>query len=196
MTSLSSLLPQLQCQRCGFVSCDAYAQAMQHKGIPGDRCAPGGFRVRAALNAALGSDHDKIDPAYDHPELPTKVIIDETICIGCALCIKACPVDAIVGSGKLMHTVIEAACTGCELCRPVCPVDCITPVEQLPPDSPAWQALMQSSGLTFRQHWLRREGRVSLDNSSTGFAKNSQSSLQEDIQASVARVRARRQNSG
>ena len=96
MTSLSSLLPQLQCQRCGFVSCDAYAQAMQHKGIPGDRCAPGGFRVRAALNAALGSDHDKIDPAYDHPELPTKVIIDETICIGCALCIKACPVDAIV----------------------------------------------------------------------------------------------------
>ncbi len=129
MTSLAErihdALPQTQCTRCGFQDCQAYAEAIALRGEPINQCPPGGqegverlaqitHQASLPLNAAFGL------------EAPRSVaVIDESWCIGCTLCIKACPTDAIVGASKLMHTVMESYCTGCALCLPPCPVDCI-----------------------------------------------------------------------
>jgi Na+-translocating ferredoxin:NAD+ oxidoreductase subunit B len=122
---IDALLPQTQCRRCGHDGCRPYAEAVAAGSVPINRCPPGGAATVAALAALLDNAVLALDPAYG-PALPFAVArIDETTCIGCALCIKACPVDAIVGASKLMHTVLGDHCTGCELCLPPCPVDCI-----------------------------------------------------------------------
>ena len=124
--AIDALLPQTQCQLCEFDGCRPYAQAILQKEAPINRCLPGGVDVLRQLAALTGDD-----PAPFEAELiaktkaPTRVLIDESICIGCTKCIDACPTDAIIGSGKRMHTVIMDACTGCELCLPPCPIDCI-----------------------------------------------------------------------
>ncbi|MFT3720131.1 RnfABCDGE type electron transport complex subunit B [Pseudorhodoferax sp.] len=118
-------LPQTQCTRCGYPDCAGYARAIADGEAPINRCAPGGLQGIERLARLTGQPAVPLDP--DHgPEAPRQMAwIDEAWCIGCTLCIKACPVDAIIGSHKLMHTVAEAHCTGCELCIPACPVDCI-----------------------------------------------------------------------
>ena len=122
---LHAALPQTQCTRCGYPDCAAYAQAIADEQAAINRCPPGGAQGVQRLADLTGRPVLALDPAHGTEGPRTVAVIDEAWCIGCTLCIKACPTDAIVGSNKRMHTVIEPACTGCELCIPVCPVDCI-----------------------------------------------------------------------
>ena len=124
-TRIDALLPQTQCTRCGFPTCRAYAQAIASGDADIDRCPPGGDDGVAALASLLGRASKALDPEYGIESAPIVALIDESICIGCTKCIQACPVDAIVGASKRMHTIIADECTGCELCLPPCPVDCI-----------------------------------------------------------------------
>jgi len=122
---LHQALPQTQCMRCGYADCAAYAQAIAHSQAGIDQCPPGGAEGVARLAALTGSVPGPVNPEHGVEGPRPVAVIDESWCIGCTLCIKACPTDAILGANKHMHTVIEPWCTGCELCIPVCPVDCI-----------------------------------------------------------------------
>ena len=123
---IDALLPQTQCQRCTFAGCRPYASALAHGEADINQCPPGGDATAAALARLLGREERPVDPRFGSvPVQPLVAWIDESACIGCVKCIQACPVDAIVGASKFMHTVIAAQCTGCELCIPPCPVDCI-----------------------------------------------------------------------
>ena len=122
---IDALLPQTQCTRCGFPTCRAYADAIATGEADIDRCPPGGADGVAALAHLLDVATKPLDTAYGIEAPPIVAVIDEDVCIGCTKCIQACPVDAIVGAAKRMHTIIAAECTGCELCLPPCPVDCI-----------------------------------------------------------------------
>lgn len=123
--SIDALLPQTQCRQCGFAGCRPYAEAIAAGRADINQCAPGGDGVVRDLAALLGVSFKPLNPAFGVCKPPAVAVIDEETCIGCTLCIQACPVDAIVGAAKVMHTVIAAECTGCKLCIPPCPVDCI-----------------------------------------------------------------------
>ncbi len=126
---LHEALPQTQCTRCGYPDCRAYAEAMAAGEAGINQCPPGGAEGIARLAQLTGQPVQPLSSSHG-VEAPLSVaVIDENWCIGCTLCQPVCPTDAIVGSHKLMHTVIESACTGCQLCLPVCPVDCIEMVE-------------------------------------------------------------------
>lgn len=136
---LLDALPQTQCTRCGYPDCAAYAQAIADGEAAINQCPPGGAEGVARLAALTGQAVQPLNPA-NGTEGPRSVAwIDESWCIGCTLCLKACPVDCIVGGNKRMHTVIESQCTGCELCIPVCPVDCIA-LENVTGDRTGWAA--------------------------------------------------------
>lgn len=123
---INDLLPQTQCGRCTFTGCKPYATALVEGRADINHCPPGGDATARALATALNRPYKPVDPKFG--VMPSQQIvawIDEPACIGCTKCIQACPVDAIVGASKFMHTVISAQCTGCELCIPPCPVDCI-----------------------------------------------------------------------
>jgi Na+-translocating ferredoxin:NAD+ oxidoreductase subunit B len=122
---IDGLLPQTQCTRCGFDGCRPYAAAIAEGRADIDQCPPGGDAGVAKLAALLGRPAKSLNPEFGACAPPAVAVIDEEICIGCTKCIQACPVDAIVGASKRMHTVISSWCTGCELCIPPCPVDCI-----------------------------------------------------------------------
>ena len=139
MTSLAqridALLPQTQCTKCGYDGCRPYAEAIAAGEAAINQCPPGGDDGVSKLAALLHREVKPLNPANGVYRPPQVAFIDEAVCIGCTKCISACPVDAIVGASKLMHTVIASWCTGCELCLPPCPVDCIAlePVDGLPP---------------------------------------------------------------
>jgi electron transport complex protein RnfB len=122
---IDALLPQTQCTKCGFAGCRPYAEAIAAGQAQINRCPPGGAAGVARLAALLGRPALPLDPECGQEEPRMAALIDEARCIGCTLCIRACPTDAIVGAAKLMHTVVIEHCTGCELCLPPCPVDCI-----------------------------------------------------------------------
>ncbi len=130
VSAINSLLPQTQCAQCGYVGCEPYAQALADGDAATHLCPPGGEKLFQQLNALLGKEQSGPPPATPEHAVAK---IDEAACIGCALCLPPCPVDAIAGASGYLHTVIEAECTGCELCIPACPVDCIRLVE-VPPE--------------------------------------------------------------
>ena len=124
-TRIDAVLPQTQCGQCGYAGCRPYAEAIAGESELINRCPPGGEAVIRKLAAITGQPRIALDASCGLHKPPQIARIDESRCIGCTLCIQACPVDAIVGAAKLMHTVIADHCTGCELCLPPCPVDCI-----------------------------------------------------------------------
>ncbi|TZF90166.1 Rnf electron transport complex subunit RnfB [Cognatilysobacter lacus] len=126
---LDRLLPQTQCGQCGFDGCLPYAEAMARGEAAVDRCPPGGDAGARALARVLGVPPLPYDRARGLQGPVRVALVIEDDCIGCTKCIQACPVDAIIGGAKHMHTVLESLCTGCDLCVPACPVDCIVMVE-------------------------------------------------------------------
>jgi Na+-translocating ferredoxin:NAD+ oxidoreductase subunit B len=122
---IDALLPQTQCTRCGYEGCHPYAQALADTHTAINRCPPGGSAGIDALAALLGREPAPLDPACGSDADPGLAWIDHNACIGCARCLPACPVDAIIGAQRYLHTVLERGCTGCELCIASCPVDCI-----------------------------------------------------------------------
>jgi electron transport complex protein RnfB len=118
-------LPRIQCAQCGYPGCRPYAEAVANGQAEINRCPPGGGETIKALAALLGREELPLDETLGRASMDRVARIDEPICIGCNLCARACPVDAIVGVPHMMHTVLAGHCTGCELCLPPCPVDCI-----------------------------------------------------------------------
>ena len=136
---IDALLPQTQCGQCGFAGCRPYAEAMAKGEADINQCPPGGETTIIALADLLDVEVKPLSAEHGvEKEIPTVVYIDEQTCIGCTLCIQACPVDAILGAAKQMHTVIENECTGCNLCIPPCPVDCIH-VKPVEPTLHSWK---------------------------------------------------------
>jgi electron transport complex protein RnfB len=192
---IDAVLPQTQCEQCGYHGCRPYAEAIAHGEAPINRCPPGGADGIARLAALLDQPLLPLDPAHgvEKPRMLARIV--EADCIGCTKCIQACPVDAIVGAAKLMHTVIADDCTGCELCVPACPVDCIV-LELMP----AAQAQDPAHADAARAHFQRREARLARERSAretelaarkaavevTGVSEN-------PVLAALARARAKQQ---
>lgn len=156
--AIDAALPQTQCTRCGYPDCAGYAQAIATGQAGINLCPPGGqegierlAHITGQAPAPLSAEHGTEGPRQ-------VAIIDEAWCIGCTLCIKACPTDAIVGANKLMHTVIEPWCTGCELCIPVCPVDCIQ-LENVTGERTGWAAWSAAQAQTARARYQARQSR-------------------------------------
>ena len=131
---IDALLPQTQCTRCGYAGCRPYAEAIANGVAAINQCPPGGSATIAALATLLERDPLPLNPTNGVEGPPLVAVIDEERCIGCIKCLPPCPVDAIIGSRRLMHTVIAQLCTGCELCVAPCPVDCISMIARTGPD--------------------------------------------------------------
>ena len=202
--AVDALLPQTQCRRCGFDACRPYAEALVRGEANINRCPPGGEATVAALARALGRPVVPLDPARG-PSGPRETArIVESECIGCTVCIRACPVDAIIGARKWMHAVLENECTGCGLCVEPCPVDCIAlvPARTGPATPEAW--LAERAPLARRRFERRRARESALDPAPhrreradrIGAVESLRTRTVEqrraDIAAAVERVRARK----
>mgnify|MGYP000396703562 CR=1 FL=1 len=152
---IDELLPQTQCTRCGYPSCLDYATAINNGEAEINQCPPGGDEGIAKLAKLLNRPILPLNKIHGEIKPRQVAVIDENVCIGCTLCIKACPVDAIIGSNKMMHTVIADFCTGCDLCVPACPVDCI--IMEDVPDSTWTKKQREESRLRFEHRKLRKQ---------------------------------------
>jgi Na+-translocating ferredoxin:NAD+ oxidoreductase subunit B len=213
--ALDAALPQTQCTRCGYPDCHSYAQAMAQDGADINRCPPGGAEGIVRLARLSGRAVKPLDAARGVEGPRRLAVIDEAWCIGCTLCIKACPVDCIVGASKQMHTVIDELCTGCDLCVPVCPVDCIAMVAVTGTRSgwDAWSAPQADEArqrYAFHRQRVEREQREN-DERLAGKAQAKLADLEGQsqiadpellerkravIEAAMARAKAARESSG
>lgn len=159
---INDALPQTQCTRCGYPDCQRYAEAIASGEAGINQCPPGGTEGVARLAAITGQPITALNPENGFEGPRTIAIIDEAWCIGCTLCIGVCPTDAIVGSNKRMHTVIEPYCTGCELCIPACPVDCIS-LEPVDMALTGWAAWPQNLADLARQRYDARQVRLARE---------------------------------
>ena len=159
---LEAALPQTQCTRCGYPDCRSYAEAIAQGEAGINRCPPGGAEGIERLSLISGQPVLPLDINRGEEVPRALAVIDEAWCIGCTLCIKACPVDCILGASKLMHTVIDVQCTGCELCVPVCPVDCIAMVP-VTPGRTGWQAWTDSQAHEARERYAWHRERTARD---------------------------------
>ena len=189
-----ALLPQTQCARCGYDGCQPYAEAVAAGTAEINQCPPGGAATIAALARLLGRQPLPLNPANGvEPTADLVAMIDEQVCIGCYKCILACPVDAIVGAAKRMHTVIAAECSGCELCIPPCPVDCIA-LEPRPLSlpAPAAQAPLWRRRHSARKARLAREQEARIEARRRRAPTLRDRAQAFDITAAIDRARARR----
>ena len=204
--SILALLPQTQCTRCGYPDCAAYASAIARDQAGINQCPPGGAEGVRRLAAVTGQPEAGLKPENGVESFRSVAIIDEDWCIGCTLCVDACPTDAILGSNKTMHTVIELYCTGCELCIPVCPVDCIQ-LENVSGNATGWGAWSQAqanqardryalSGMRRTRHLLDGGNRLEQAEPGKPTARdcgtNAPQSKKELIAAVLQRARAKR----
>ncbi len=184
IAAVDALLPQTQCRQCAYPDCHSYAAAIVTEGETINRCLPGGVKVLRELGALLNQDAETFVPEMsEKTRLPQRAVIREAECIGCAKCIQACPVDAIIGSAKLMHTVIADVCTGCGLCVPPCPVDCI----DLAPTAASTASLPALSARRYQKRTARL-ARQEVKLSQTP-PRETLEARQAAIQAAVARTR-------
>jgi len=199
---IDAVLPQTQCTKCGHDGCRPYAEAIA-RGEPINRCPPGGTAGIAALAQVTGRPPLALDPAHGEQRPLHVAVIDEALCIGCTLCIQACPVDAIVGAPRAMHSVVAAWCNGCDLCVAPCPMDCIAMVPVAPPR--AWttaDAAASRARYHARRSRLERERGERAD-AQLARAEHKLAALDGDdeasarkravVQAAIERARARRQ---
>ena len=206
--AVDALLPQTQCGRCGYDACRPYAQALVRGGADVNRCPPGGEATIAALARILGRPVKALDPACGAAGPRETAIIDESACIGCTVCIRACPVDAIIGARRWMHAVLESECTGCGLCVEPCPVDCISmvPARTGPATPEGWLAeraplarrrferrRRRESAFDAAPHRRERAGRIDAIESLRTCGVEQR---RADIAAAVARVEARKAERG
>lgn len=159
---VDAVLPQTQCTRCGYPDCAHYAQAvsLQQAGI--DQCPPGGVEGVRRIAAVMQVPPKLLNGEFGVEAPRTLAVIDENWCIGCTLCLDACPVDAIVGASKRMHTVVAEHCTGCELCIPVCPVDCIELVSAVDGNATGWAAWSPAQADSARTRHVQYQKRQRL----------------------------------
>jgi electron transport complex protein RnfB len=195
---IDRLLPQTQCEQCGFPGCRPYAEALAGGEVDVDRCPPGGDAGARALAALLGREPKPFDRARGAHKPAQVAWIDENVCIGCTKCIQACPVDAIIGAAKRMHTILAAECTGCELCIAPCPVDCI----HLAPVSAERHAASDAGPERARRRFaarLLRKTREEAERDARLKARApvaSPEATADPIAAALARARARRAATG
>ena len=161
---IEDLLPQTQCTKCGYPACRPYAEAIAEGRASYNQCPPGGAEGVARIAALLGKPVIPINPANGAERPRPVAFIDEALCIGCTLCIQACPVDAIVGAAKQMHTVVPELCTGCDLCVAPCPVDCIAMLE-VTPGKTGWDAWSQEQADAARARHDSRSLRLQREKS-------------------------------
>lgn len=159
---IEDLLPQTQCTKCGYAACRPYAEAVASGEAGYNQCPPGGMQGVARLANFLGKPVIPLNPVNGQERPRPLAVIDESLCIGCTLCIQACPVDAIVGAAKQMHTVINELCTGCDLCVAPCPVDCISMVD-VTPGKTGWDAWSQEQADAARKRHDLRSLRLRRD---------------------------------
>jgi electron transport complex protein RnfB len=196
---IDALLPQTQCTRCGYPTCRAYADAIATGETDINHCPPGGADGVAALAALLGRATKPLDSANGIEAPPLVAVIDEAVCIGCTKCIQACPVDAIVGAAKRMHTVIAAECTGCELCLAPCPVDCIALVAI--EDSPLARERVMRRATHARARFDARNARLSRERTARDSRRAAADAARETrapitraaVLEAIARGKARRE---
>ncbi len=190
INSIDDLLPQTQCEDCGYKGCRPYAEAIAN-GEAINRCPPGGDTTIAALAQLLDKPILPLDGA---PKPDYVAFIREAECIGCTKCIQACPVDAIVGAAKLMHTVITAECTGCDLCVEPCPVDCIDmiPVERTPRPAHYRMRFNARNERLQRNHDEREQRRIEHKEKVAAKTAAPVKSKQDEIREAIARAKARK----
>jgi len=205
---IDACLPQTQCTQCGYPRCRAYAEALAAATAGINQCPPGGDVTIRALSALLHAAPRPLDPRFGAHKPRARAVIDETLCIGCRKCIDACPVDAIIGARKLMHTVIARECTGCELCLPPCPVDCIAMMPAAPmqpgetwPEYPLAETARWRRRTEKRLERLARIKPVRRRKSSNNTAStaattpvlpNDREKIRAEIRAAVGRAKAKR----
>jgi Na+-translocating ferredoxin:NAD+ oxidoreductase subunit B len=189
---IDALLPQTQCEQCGYHGCRPYAEAIANGEADINQCPPGGSAGIAKLAELLGRAPIPLNPDNGIEKSRTLARIVEADCIGCTKCIQVCPVDAIVGANKWMHTVIADDCTGCERCVPACPVDCIV-LEPMPPT----QADDPAHADAARMHFERREARLARQHAQReaelAARKTQVHSANQSVQDALARAKARKQ---
>jgi len=187
--AIDMLLPQTQCRQCGYNGCRPYAEAIASGKAEINQCPPGGEEGIRALASLLNREFLPLNAAFGVTKAPAVALIDEQWCIGCTLCIQACPVDAIAGTAKLMHTVIADECTGCELCIPPCPVDCIDMVGVTRTRSHA------DSAAHWRNRYLARAQRLAAQHAAGKRAKNAETvevrRKRETLEKALARAKIR-----
>lgn len=201
VNSIDAVLPQTQCGLCTYGACRPYAEALVYQNAPINLCPPGGVVTLKQLGVMLQQDPTPFIPEMtQNIKAPTRAVIREDECIGCTKCIQACPVDAIIGAGKQMHTVITDACTGCDLCLEPCPVDCIDMVAITEPDAETQLQLANQARDNYNARQIRlarNKAEKHLKHSNAKLATNSQDSTkqarQQVINDAVARAKAKRQ---
>ena len=192
---INEALPQTQCTRCGYPDCAGYAQAVADGEAGINQCPPGGAEGIERLAQLTGRPPLPLDPQFGTEGPRAMAVIDEAWCIGCTLCLDACPTDAILGIHKRMHTVIEEHCTGCELCIPVCPVDCISLKVETPGRS-GWQAWSQAQAEAalrrYKLHGRHRDaaGREAQEAPAAAEPQVADTRKRSIVEAALARARA------